>query len=174
MFENKSYLVFAYPVLDLTIARYLAARNTDFIGLLIDFENMKKTQNVIQQFKEWLEGPKLIGIYEDAQELSELEGLDGYYHPILKMFYSGRIDRGLLNATAPELIHDPLYCIVDKQSDSNEQYFNFLELDLGEDPRDYKNYKGFVIHPGFEKQTGVYDFEMLDNWFDRLDMMQNN
>ena len=55
-------ILFASPVKDLTIARYLAAIEVDYIGIDLDQSDLKKLQAFINQLIEWIEGPKLIGV----------------------------------------------------------------------------------------------------------------
>lgn len=171
MLENKSYLVFALRVVDLSVARYLAAKGTDYIGIPVDPENFKRTQHTILQFKEWLEGPKLIGICERTNTQMELEYLDGYYHPDCGLFYHGKLDQGLLKSGKPELSHDHIFQIFENPPASSTPFPAFLTLDLRDDPRNHRAFRGFAIQPGFETQTGIFDFEALDTWFDQLENM---
>lgn len=167
---SRRYKVFAYPVRDLTIGRYLAAREVDFIGIELDAEQSGKTQQLIGQFREWLEGPKLIGICKHPEDRTVFENLDGYCHAWESIFYEGSStidDTG--NSESPNK-DSVLYHInnVVALPLSDEQNV-FLESDLHEHPPVHDAICGFVIHPGSESQTGIFDFELLDGWLDRLE-----
>ncbi|MBK9109360.1 MAG: hypothetical protein IPM92_13575 [Saprospiraceae bacterium] len=172
MIKTKTYQVFAFPVEDLSIARYLAAREADYIGIPIDAENLQKSQTLIFQLREWLAGPKLIGILNTAFNVSGLEALDGYYHTEQLVFYLGQAELNPLNSGETPFLENKYFHILDKQGHSMEVQNAFLEMDLSDAPTRNNKYIGFVIHPGFERQTGICDFDLLDQWFDKLDAIQ--
>lgn len=172
MVKTKAYKVFAYPVEDLSIARYLAARETDYIGIPIVSDHLQKTQNLIFQFKEWLEGPKLIGIIDTAYKDPGLDALDGYCHTEQQVFYLGPADKSVFNSEKHSFSAGKFYNIFDKQNHPIELSRAFLEMDLSEAPINKFNCFGYVIHPGFESQTGICDFDLLDQWFDQLEAIQ--
>ena len=58
-------VILAFPVQDLTIARYLASAEVDFIGINLDHFEASQRQNLLQDIKSWIFGPQLIGYSKD-------------------------------------------------------------------------------------------------------------
>ena len=60
-------LLIAFPVSDLTIARYLAAREIDFLALDLDSMNQLEANKLVNQLREWTEGPGIIVVTVDEE-----------------------------------------------------------------------------------------------------------
>jgi hypothetical protein len=162
-------LVFAYPVLDLTLSRYLAAMEVEFLGIDLDSPDRQKTKLLIHQFREWVSGPKLIGVSAmPSKEMTLQFPLDGYYidadldldnHVILfrsKSFVDSN----------PQCKTD--YTIIPKHTDAGPYPNSILNTDLDSDFQLHESIIGYMITPGNEEKTGIYNFEKLDEWFERL------
>ena len=71
--------ILAFPVQDLTVARYLAAANIDFIA--IDLNRIKNmlSETFLSDIRNWIEGPQLIGygLEFDLDHYIQLNLLDG-------------------------------------------------------------------------------------------------
>lgn len=165
---QKKYLSFAFPVTDITIARYLAAKELDYIG--IPLEEYSKTSAFINQLKEWVEGPLLIGLYPDEEQyITFKEILDGFY--FLDENHLEAKHSFFDNSLSHKLVSDSQYFLGRDNEilKSPEDSFKFCELD--QNPTDFKDYRGVAFHPGHEFQTGLFDFDALDCFFDKLDFM---
>lgn len=163
---QKKYLSFAFPVTDITIARYLSAKEVDYIG--IPLEEHARTSALIHQLKEWLEGPLLIGLYPAIDQLeyynNSLDGfyfLDDYRISASNSFFDPSIDQS-------KLLNNQFY--LDRNPDPIKppiQSFKFIELNDKLD--EFLEFRGFAFNPGHEYQTGLFDFGAMEDWFDKLD-----
>lgn len=169
---HKLYPVFAYPVSDLTIARYLAAKGVDYIGILVPESGAEEALRLIHLFREWLEGPEIIAVCNGQHELCItlhdqvsgyyfLNGLTKPYSGFCFLPYSSQNEE-----PGPERICKP-------SEVSDLPATRWIELEVEDDPVQFKDFKGFVLHPGKESKTGWFDFEALDLWFERLEGIQN-
>jgi hypothetical protein len=161
-------LILAGPVLDITIGRYLAAREVDFILYPMD-----QQESLVPMLQEWIEGPKFIADIGGNTDPIWKPEADGYFGQVL-LDYGGEIlifadlrkgkaDDKLMNAahyfivSSPRQIQslnlNPKQCLIDYQNNQ----------DL------YKESRGYFIQTGLESAKGIADFEMLDIFFDRLE-----
>lgn len=164
-------IVFANPVRDLTLARYLAAMEVDFFGIDLDDPDERKTKTLIHQIREWVEGPKLIGVSSmPSQNIKELFPMDGYYLDIdFEMPQNSIVFQSqqfYLNnpGMSPSfvIINDPQDFIANKNC--------ILMTDFHSNPINHSNISGYMISPSKEDKIGLYDFEKLDKWFEELRM----
>lgn len=176
MNQKTNIQVLAYPVTDLTIARYLAAKSVNFIGIPVDPNHPDESFRLIQTFKEWLEGPQLIAVCYAAEEVCNAlwPAVDGFMLPYEHQTCFNGI------CFQPTRDH-ALHAVVDKPvwrcslaGEPGEGPSTFIEMDLEEDPSQFPTCTGFVIHPGRESKTGIFDFDLLERWFERLEAMQEN
>ena len=75
--QNISIL--AFPVQDLTVARYLAAANIDFIAIDLNRIQNMLSETFLSDIRNWIEGPQLIGYGQEADldHFIRLNLLDG-------------------------------------------------------------------------------------------------
>jgi hypothetical protein len=75
--QNISIL--AFPVQDLTVARYLAAANIDFIAIDLNRIQNMLSETFLSDIRNWIEGPQLIGygLESDLDHYIQLNLLDG-------------------------------------------------------------------------------------------------
>ncbi|MBK9220575.1 MAG: hypothetical protein IPO16_00440 [Saprospiraceae bacterium] len=169
----KKPILFAYPVNDLTIARYLAAKEVDFIGINLDDPDEKAIRSRITQFREWIEGPQLIGVSATPQQatLSDYK-LDGFYLDEVFELPSDCI----VFRSEQFLIRNPQsqfqYVIIEKSNASFESMQCILKTDINTNPVLDSTIKGFLFAPGNEEKTGLYDFEKLEEWFEKIETIQ--
>lgn len=165
---NKPIL-FANPVRDLTIARYLAAMEVDYIGIDLDFADIHKTKALILQIKEWISGPKLIGVSAaPPQDVFELYPLDGYFINDALLFPDESV---LIQSRHYFLNHpssNPDYIVIDHVGDRIENRKCILKTDTNEIAESSITISGFMFSPGREDKIGLYDFEKLDEWFELI------
>ena len=62
-------LIIAYDVSNLSLARYYAAQGVDFIIIDLDQRIFEINIELIAQFKEWIEGPTIIGMSNNLEKL---------------------------------------------------------------------------------------------------------
>lgn len=159
-------IVFANPVNDLTMARYLAAMDVDFFGIDLDEPDERKIKMLIHQIREWVEGPKLIGVSSrPSKKMIEEYSLDGYY---MDFEIELRSDLILFQSNHYHSEHpnsNPTYIIIENAIDCHNIQKCILKTSIYEKPVMYSDLSGFMISPGKEEKIGLYDFEKLDEWF---------
>ncbi len=167
---SKKSLVFANPVNDLTIARYLAAMEVNFLGIDLDQADYKKTQLLIHQIREWVSGPKLIGVSAmPSKDIVSSYPLDGYYIDADFNFEDHLIlfrSKSFMDSN-PQCKTDYTICSNATQAVLNQN--SILNTSLNTDLFYNESIAGFMISPGKEEKTGIYDFEKLDEWFEKLE-----
>lgn len=170
---NTSKIVFANPVRDLTMARYLAAMGVDFMGIDLDSMDLQRTKAFIHQIKEWVYGPRLIGVSAAAvSNLHELYALDGYFVDSEMQFP----DEILIFHSHHFFIQHPgtkpSYIIIQQPMDNlNETPPCILQTVVHSGPEKNKHVVGYMIYPGAESKIGINDFDELDSWFERKESL---
>jgi hypothetical protein len=166
MIEDVKSVVFANPVKDLTIARYLAAMDVEFFGIDLDDPDERKIKMLIHQIREWVEGPKLIGVSAmPPKNIAELFPLDGYYLDVQMEFSVGTFifQSHHFYLNNPHSNHS--YIIVENHNEILENQNCLLKSSIYEEPVQDVQLAGYMINPGKEVKVGLYDFEKLDDWF---------
>lgn len=168
MIFKKPHL-FAYPVKDLTIARYLAAVAVDFIGIDLDEADLKKLNTLIKQLKEWIEGPKLIGVSAFPIQAAQLDyGLHGFYSDsdLSEFAVEYRIHSlEYYNRQKPEAID---FIIINQAAQADIQIPCLLQSSIKQIPESNPSIAGYLFAPGIEEKTGLFDFEEMDLWIERV------
>ncbi len=165
-------MILATPVYDLTVARYLAAREVDFIGISLDLSRYARPMQLsafVNQLKEWIEGPRLIGVLSKSVLIeSYFNEFDGFYSPELIETSSEKIifSDGLKQENSTVDFH---YLVYPSTGAVRNKENAFIEVSLEENPSAYFDFAGIIINPGQESQTGMCDFDALDSWFDHFD-----
>lgn len=163
--KNKP-IVFANPVRDLTLARYLAAMEVDFFGIDLDEPDERKTKTLIHQIREWVAGPKLIGVSAmPAKNISKNYSLDGYYIDYEIESINNLIIFQSLHYFSKHPNSNPTYIIIENADDCTNTQKCILKTNIYEEPIITSSLLGFMISPGKEEKVGIYDFEKLDDWF---------
>ncbi len=169
-------LILAMPVNDLTVARYLAAREVDFIGVDMRSASSKPehASAFIAQLREWIEGPRFIGMFSgEADSKSHYAEWDGFYvsesiqaDPSKIVFYDSEASNQYSNSGFYKLCYST--------EDVKEKARSFMASSTSDDPSLYRDFAGILINPGQESQTGMCDFDALDLWFDRYEAAYRN
>ncbi|HEX5626255.1 MAG TPA: hypothetical protein VFX48_09580 [Saprospiraceae bacterium] len=172
MTNLKRPVVFAYPVKDLTLARYLAAKETDLIGLDLDDPDEQKTMRLLAQMREWIEGPKLIGVSaRPGPELLNRFPVDGYFMDADLPLPEGSIHLVSLSYARANDECQAHYVIVDDGKGLDPSHLHLLRTDIRAKPLSGDGITGFLIDPGREEKTGLFDFDKLDDWFEQLESL---
>lgn len=161
--------MFAAPVKDLTLARYLSAMEVDFIGIDIDEMDPQNIQHFINQIKDWIEGPKLIGVCKSEFLLKEYQTVfDGFY--LQSVSIQPQVSLLFLNTDAirnnPLLISN--YFIAEDIADCSTLDNCILKTGIDDNPIANDKLTGYLFDPGQETQTGIFDFDKLDSWLEKL------
>lgn len=168
---QKKYKSFAFPVTDITIARYLAAKGMDYIG--IPLEETLKTSAFIHQLKEWVEGPLLIGLYPNQEQyLAYKDILDGFY--FLDEYRSETPHSFFDSAIVQNTLGSDQFYLERENDRLKSPCHSFKLCALDQNPGDFKDFKGLAFNPGHEFRTGLFDFEALDCFLDKLDHLNEN
>jgi hypothetical protein len=169
MRDRKLPVIFAHPVRDLTMARYLAAMEVDYFGIDLDDEDIQKTKTRIQQIRDWVEGPKLIGVSATpSKNIDELFSLDGYYLDIEMELPNDAIIFHSQNYFLNNKDSQADYIIIDNLQDCIDNQKCILKTSIYDKLNLHTNASGFMISPGGEEKIGLYDFEKLDDWFGEI------
>ncbi len=150
--------ILAYPIKDLTIARYLAAKEIEYFGIDFYFKLETEMEELVKSWKEWVEGPIFIGFGADKTLLEKFRKdqlIAGYV--IDNHFFS---DQAELNKIFEERVFyfendidgDKLIGSITRKNDVN---FSTKE-------------KLWIINPGLEKKTGIYNFDELDELLETM------
>ncbi|MBK7302237.1 MAG: hypothetical protein IPI90_03090 [Saprospiraceae bacterium] len=162
-------LLIAFPVSDLTIARYLAAREIDFLALDLDSMNQLEANKLVNQLREWTEGPGIIGVTVDEEKKAVYEFLQIFDGLLLNC------EPFNLNAGSIPKIEDGSKMSVHFLT--NDSLLNRIEekelpqtlvtVSNGQDSFPEKAL-GWIFNPGKEEHTGIYDFDQLEEFLDKL------
>ncbi len=166
--NSKRPIIFASPVNDLTIARYLSAMHTDYLGINLDHPDEQALKKLILQFKEWVEGPQLIGISALPIPSFQLEyDLDGYYSDSDLSFITDKLKFHSASylKNHPKSVCD--FMIAPGIEQCSETIPSLLKVNLNELQDLVFPAVGFLIQPGTELKPGLYDFDELDRWFEK-------
>lgn len=169
MNPTHKHIIFANPVRDLSIARYLAAMEVDYLGIDLDQADAQKTKLLIHQLQEWIYGPKLIGVSATPPgDLCTQFPMDGYF-----------IDADI--PLADDVIVFRTKSFVAQHSECRADFIILQDLNyiglfdnailsttINEDIQKHDALHGYMISPGSEEKTGLYDFEKLEEWFEKL------
>lgn len=165
----KTPLLFASPVKDLTIARYLAAVHVDFIGIDLDETDPKKLNSLIIQFQEWIEGPKLIGVTAFPVQQHHLElGLHGFYADSDLSGFNLECRMHSLEYyknQKPERID---FILINQIEQAIQNIPCLLKSSIQQIPESNPLVVGYYFSPGIEEKTGLFDFEEMDLWIEKL------
>lgn len=139
----KKFTLIAFPVQDITVARYLAARGIDVLGVDLDRHSTAEIETLVAQLRSWTSGPDIIGFSRDPEKLEFFKSMgqwfDGFYLNDPEELGESGIDKLDLNLLAAQLHHGASY----------------------------------IFDPGQEQETGVFDFEKLDEVLDEIERMQD-
>ncbi|MEI2696359.1 MAG: hypothetical protein WBO44_11545 [Saprospiraceae bacterium] len=162
-------LLFASPVKDLTIARYLAAVEVDFIGIDLDEADPKKLNTLIKQLNEWIEGPKLIGVSAFPLQLQHLDfGLHGFYADSDLSSLQEHIRMQGFDYYQKYKPKNIDYLLINHPEQSIEQIPCLLRSSLKQIPEANELISGYFFSPGSEDKTGVFDFDELNTWIEKV------
>lgn len=125
-------VILAFPVQDLTIARYLASAEVDFIGINLDHIEASQRQNLLQDIKSWIFGPQLIGYSKDESIIQS-----GIERDLLAGYISTN-DEKLVIHILDEIIEF-------KKFDSNDMNSSYVFIEVGH-----------------SEAIGIYDFDHLE------------
>ena len=125
-------VILAFPVQDLTIARYLASAEVDFIGINLDHIEASQRQNLLQDIKSWIFGPQLIGYSKDESIVQS-----GIERDLLAGYISTN-DEKLVIHILDEIIEF-------KKFDSNDMNSSYVFIEVGH-----------------SEAIGIYDFDHLE------------
>jgi hypothetical protein len=125
-------VILAFPVQDLTIARYLASAEVDFIGINLDHIEASQRQNLLQDIKSWIFGPQLIGYSKDESIIQS-----GIERDLLAGYISTN-DEKLVIHILDEIIEF-------KKFDSNDMNSSYVFIEVGQ-----------------SETIGIYDFDHLE------------
>ena len=126
-------VILAFPVQDLTIARYLASAEVDFIGINLDHIEASQRQNLLQNIKSWIFGPQLIGYSKDESIIQS-----GIERDLLAGYISITNDEKLVIHILDEIIEF-------KKFDSNDMNSSYVFIEVGH-----------------SEAIGIYDFDHLE------------
>ena len=126
-------VILAFPVQDLTIARYLASAEVDFIGINLDHIEASQRQNLLQDIKSWIFGPQLIGYSKDESIVQS-----GIERDLLAGYISITNDEKLVIHILDEIIEF-------KKFDSNDMNSSYVFIEVGH-----------------SEAIGIYDFDHLE------------
>ncbi|MBK7225603.1 MAG: hypothetical protein WBB17_01175 [Saprospiraceae bacterium] len=126
-------VILAFPVQDLTIARYLASAEVDFIGINLDHIEASQRQNLLQDIKSWIFGPQLIGYSKDESIIQS-----GIERDLLAGYISITNDEKLVIHILDEIIEF-------KKFDSNDMNSSYVFIEVGH-----------------SEAIGIYDFDHLE------------
>lgn len=169
MSSNRNPIVFANPVSDLTLARYLAAMEVDYFGIDLSEPDELKISMLIQQIKQWVEGPQLIGVQgTEAKNNSELFSLDGYYVDFKMELPKDSIVFESQQFFINNPNSNPDYVIIESPTFNLPDRECILKVSIYNDPFKQGDFSGYMISPEKEEKIGLYDFETLDAWFEKL------
>jgi len=162
-------ILFASPVKDLTIARYLAAIEVDYIGIDLDQSDLKKLQAFINQLIEWIEGPKLIGVTAYPLQMQHLElGLHGFYADSDLSILNDQIRMHSLNYYNKYKPNKIDYILLNQNETSISQIPCLLQSSIKQYPKPNEFISGYLFSPGNEDKTGLFDFDELDAWIEQV------
>ena len=159
-------LLFAFPVFDITIARYLAARGLDYLAVDLDQLDQLQADRLIAQLREWTSGPLLVGIsndYEKVEIFRSYQSLDEV------LFWDKNSTISIPDLITPQ--GSKLSARISSQlpADLDQAAKTILNI------QDLQNFKltqsclGYVFNPGRETQTGIFDFDELDVFLDQFE-----
>ncbi|HRG34390.1 MAG: hypothetical protein WBP33_16985 [Saprospiraceae bacterium] len=162
-------LLIAYPVSDLTIARYLAAREIDFLALDLDSMDQLEANRLINQLRDWTEGPGIIGFTADEEKKGVFEFLR-ILDSVLLMnqplnLYAGMIPNLTDHTLSSVHLLTDLTLLKSIQESDLKQTLATVSIDEENYP---EQVLGWIFHPGKEITTGIYDFYLLEEFLDRL------
>ena len=126
-------VILAFPVQDLTIARYLASAEVDFIGINLDHIEASQRQNLLQDIKSWIFGPQLIGYSKDESIIQS-----GIERDLLAGYISITNDEKLVIHILDEITEF-------KKFDSNDMNSSYVFIEVGH-----------------SEAIGIYDFDHLE------------
>ena len=165
----KTPTLFAYPVQDLTIARNLAAMQVDFIGIDLDQSDSKKLQSLIKEFLAWIEGPKLIGVSAFPLQLQHLDfGLHGFYADSDLSSLQEHIRMQGFDYYQKYKPKNIDYLLINHPEQSIELIPCLLRSSLKQIPEANELISGYFFSPGSEDKTGVFDFDELNTWIEKV------
>ncbi|MEO6191144.1 MAG: hypothetical protein ABIO44_13090 [Saprospiraceae bacterium] len=154
-------LIITYDVSNLSLARYYAAQGVDFIIIDLDQRIFEDSIELITQFKEWIEGPTIIGMSSDLEKL-EIFKTYSDINLILKedlLFSKEKLKESIQNI------------INIKYPDLNLELFPFYKLHFIRNKSDVDIPHSSIVYLIFaekEEKTGIYNFEVLDSIFEEI------
>ena len=157
------HMILAYPVRDLTTARYLSAEAVNFIafdlGLNPDFS---VSPELFLQTREWIEGPQVIIACSQIPSDELLSRCDGLILPS-KVPYSSneklRID--LLNMFDPPSPDADYYLLTETFEKDTLSRPCFRNPDL------FPHSACWWLNPGYEESVGMADFDQIETWLEK-------
>lgn len=167
----KTPLLFASPVKDLTIARYLAAVQVDFIGVDLDEADPTKLNTLLKQLQEWIEGPKLIGVSAFPIQAFQLDyGLHGFYADVDLSGFRMECRIHSLEYYTNQKPQNIDFILINQAEQAILQIPCMLRSSIKQIPETNPSIAGYLFAPGIEDKTGLFDFEEMDTWIETLRM----
>ncbi len=154
-------ILLAYPVSDITIARYCAAMNVDYLIINLDARDYDKNSELINQVQEWVEGPEIILCSEDENKLQVFYSTTGLKTLLIYEIIHGQFQLDFGQKTI-QLVENNN---VTSESVSKKTFFIDDTLKIDE----IINADAYLIQMGKEDKVGIYDFDRLDAIFEKIE-----
>lgn len=146
--STHRYYLMAYPVSDLTVARYLSAMGVDFLGVDADSFSAEKLEALLNTLSAWLAGPEIVLFGSSEHPPAYLADRFKYFEKP-----AGEI---------PDLTVHQSSLQIAKLS---QNIFKEVMLDPLKLP---ESCMGYFFHPGTENAPGIYDSELTDRFFEAI------
>ncbi|MBK7233323.1 MAG: hypothetical protein IPH93_13935 [Saprospiraceae bacterium] len=159
-------LLFAFPVFDITIARYLAARGVDYLGIDLDQLDQLQADRLIAQLREWTSGPLLVGIssdYEKVEIFRSYQSLDEV------LFWDKNSTISIPDLKTPQAVKISARISPSLPTDLDQAAKTILNIQNLQNFKLTQSCLGYLFNPGRETQTGIFDFDELEAFLDGLE-----
>jgi hypothetical protein len=154
-------LLIAFPVSDITVARYLSARGVPYLGIDLDKLDQLAADRLIAQLREWTSGPLLVGVSGDYEKCEVFRSL-------------GTLDQILYWDKSSDCLWTSF---VLPAGDSKTLKIRMAGMRLGAKENrspvvaelmEGERLAGFIFRPGTESETGIYDYDAMDDFLDSV------
>ncbi|MCC6816133.1 MAG: hypothetical protein IT267_06955 [Saprospiraceae bacterium] len=157
-------IIIAYRVSDITLARYCAAMDVNFLVINLDDRSHEDNNQLIEQILEWTEGPQIILCSNDDEKLFFYSQQKNYKVLNTRIFYSDSPQ----NRTELGLFFSSTYGM-----SWNDNQLKICKIDDRTTVQNLEDAFVYLIQMEKEFKTGVYDFEWLDKVFEKIASMKN-
>lgn len=160
MSKGKKFII-ADHIEDLTLARYFASKDIQLIILNLDVRSLTANKEFIAQLLLWVEGPALAGTGSDPAMLDAL-GRD--------LAGTARIiDRNELYALNGKIRPEVLAQWLGTDPNYPKQITGQISYSDGHHLSDEDRLASvLIIRVNGEEKTGIYDFSVMEDFFDQL------